>query len=1056
MDPKAHLSRLVTLVLTIGLLISILPGSSDTAQAASPHIVISQVYGGGGNSGAPYTHDFIELFNRSSEPVSLAGWSVQYASATGTGNFGANSGQITELPDVFLEPGQYFLIQQAAGAGNGVPLPPPNVIDPTPINMSATAGKVALASRDTSLDCNGGSTPCSPEALADIVDLVGYGNANFFEGSGAAPTLSNTTAGFRALGGFQDTDDNAADFSAGTPDPRNSSYVDSAPEVIFTSPTSGALDAPLSTDITITFSEPVEVLDSWFSISCSSSGGHTAAVSGGPTGFILNPDSDFISQETCTVSVYADKVTDVDLLDPPDNMEADYIWSFTVVDVCVLDYTPIYEIQGSGMTTPLPGQVITTMGVVVGDYEGPAPALRGFYIQDPTGDGDPLTSDGIFVFNANLDSVSLGQNVRVTGTAAEFQDQTQLSNVTSIAVCGTGSIEPVDVTLPFASLDYLERYEGMLVRLPQTLYVTEHFQLGRFGQVVMSSWDRLYQPTHLVYPGAEALALQAENNLNRIIIDDHLNNQNPDPILFGRDGNPLTASNTLRGGDSTAGMVGVMTYTWAGNAASGNAYRVRPINALGGGTPDFQPANPRPLEPYPVAGSLKAAAFNLLNYFNTFGNACFNGVGGTPTSCRGADNLFEFERQYPKTIAAILGMDVDVLGIIEIENDGYGPNSAIQDLVDRLNAATAPGTYEFIDVDANTGQINALGVDAIKVGAIYKPAQVTPVGQTAALNTGAFGLIEIPGGLTQRNRPALAQSFMNNADGAVFTVVVNHLKSKGSGCTDNIAPIPSDPDMEDGQGNCNLTRLYAANEMIEWLAGDPTGVYDYDVLILGDLNSYAKEDPITAILNAGYTNLLEALLGPQAYSYVFDGQWGYLDYALASPSLVAQVAGVAEWHINSDEPSVLDYNTNFKSPAQIEYLYSPDPFRSSDHDPVIVGLVLNSYDFDGFYPPVKNPPDYNQARAGSTIPMKFSLGGYFGMDIFLEGYPAVQEIGCGQTAFLSDKTALLGTKGLIYDPEEDLYIYLWNTSRGFASTCQRFVIMFNDGVLKWADFKFTK
>jgi uncharacterized protein len=320
-----------------------------------------------------------------------------------------------------------------------------------------------------------------------------------------------------------------------------------------------------------------------------------------------------------------------------------------------------------------------------------------------------------------------------------------------------GSLEPVDVTLPFPDHDYLERYEGMLVRLPQTLYVTEHFQLGRFGQVVMSSWDRLYQPTHLVYPGDEALALQAENNLNRIIIDDHLNNQNPDPILFGRYGDPLTASNTLRGGDSATGIVGVMTYTWAGNAASGNAYRVRPINALGGGTPDFQPTNPRPAEPYPVSGSLKAAAFNLLNYFNTFGSEnCNNGVGGTPTDCRGADNLFEFERQYTKTVAAILGMDVDVLGIIEIENDGYGPDSAIQDLVDRLNAATAPGTYALIDVDANTGQINALGVDAIKVGVIYKPAHVTPVGQTAALNTGAFGLIETTSGLTQRNRPALS------------------------------------------------------------------------------------------------------------------------------------------------------------------------------------------------------------------------------------------------------------------------------------------------------------
>jgi uncharacterized protein len=271
----------------------------------------------------------------------------------------------------------------------------------------------------------------------------------------------------------------------------------------------------------------------------------------------------------------------------------------------------------------------------------------------------------------------LGDVVRVTGQAQEFQDQTQIGFVTAIVVCDTGAtVEPTDVYLPFPSADYLERYEGMLVRLAQTLYVTEHFQLGRFGQIVMSSGDRLFQPTHLLEPGSQALTMQAANDLNRIIVDDELNNQNPDPIHFGRGGNELTASNTLRGGDTANGIVGVMTYTWAGNAASGNAYRVRPINALGGGVPDFQAANPRPEQPNDVGGTLKVAAFNLLNYFNTF-SGCTGGVGGVPMACRGADNLAEFNRQWPKTVAAILAMDVDLLGTIEIENDGYGPDSAV-------------------------------------------------------------------------------------------------------------------------------------------------------------------------------------------------------------------------------------------------------------------------------------------------------------------------------------------------------------------------------------------
>ncbi|HLB50314.1 MAG TPA: ExeM/NucH family extracellular endonuclease, partial [Anaerolineales bacterium] len=560
-------------------------------------------------------------------------------------------------------------------------------------------------------------------------------------------------------------------------------------------------------------------------------------------------------------------------------------------------------------------------------------------------------SDGIFIFNGNNNSVNLGDVVRVTGTASEFQDQTQIS-VSSIANCGTGSVTPVDVTFPVPSATYLEQYEGMLVRLPQTLYVTEHFQLGRFGQVVMSADARLAQPTNVVAPGAPALALQAQNNLNRIIIDDGTNLQNPDPILFGRGGNPLSASNTLRGGDTATGIIGVMTYTWAGNSASGNAYRVRPINALGGSVPNFQPANPRPSSVPAVGGTLKVVGMNLLNYFNTFDGsssnppyACTLGVGGALTDCRGADDAGEFDRQWPKTVAAILAMDADAIGIVEIENDGYGPTSAIADLVNKLNTATAPDTYAFIDVDAATGQLNALGTDAIKVGLIYKPATVTPVGTTAVLNSVAF----VNGGdASPRSRPSLAQAFEQNINGGRFIVDVNHLKSKGSAC--------GAPDLGDGQGNCNQVRVNAATELASWLASDPTGTGETDVLILGDLNSYAMEDPITALQSGGFTNLISTFVGPDAYSYVFDGQWGYLDHALGSASIVSQVTGVADYHINADEPSVLDYNDDFKSAGQIISLYSADQFRISDHDPVMVGLcqppTLNvSASPDSLWPP---------------------------------------------------------------------------------------------------------
>jgi hypothetical protein len=425
-------------------------------------------------------------------------------------------------------------------------------------------------------------------------------------------------------------------------------------------------------------------------------------------------------------------------------------------------------------------------------------------------------------------------------------------------------------------------------------------------------------PTNVVAPGAAAIALQAQNDLNRIVVDDGRTVQNPDPIVFGRNGAPLSAANTLRGGDAATGIVGVLYY-------ANNEYKVQPQNTLGGGLPTFTGA-PRPAQPTAVGGTLKVAALNVLNYFNTF-SGCTNGVGGATTDCRGAEDATEFNRQAPKTVAALAGMNADIVALVEIENDGYGASSAVQDLVTRLNTAMGAGTYAFINPDATLG-VNALGTDAIKVAIIYKPASVTPVGTTAALNSVAF----VNGGDTgPRSRPALAQAFAQ-PNGARVIVVANHFKSKGSAC--------DAPDAGDGQGNCSVVRTNAAIALRDWLATNPTGTGDPDVLILGDLNAYAKEDPITVFRNASYVDLLASLQGGAAYSYAFDGQWGYLDHALASQSLAAQVTGVTEWHINADEPTVLDYNTNFKSAGQLTSLYAPDVYRVSDHDPVLVGLSL--------------------------------------------------------------------------------------------------------------------
>lgn len=885
-------------------------------SAVSTSLVISQFQ----TAGVSASDEFIELHNVSANPIDLNGYRVVYRSTSGTTDTAITNWSTS----VVIPAGGFYLLTNSG------------YDDIAPADRSFTSG---LAAAGGGIAIFNGTTK---------IDSVGFGNATnaFVEGTATGAPAANSSYQ-RNNSSCADTDNNAADFSLLTPSaPRNSSSpvatcggspVDNAPTVASTVPANATNNVALNANVTITFSEPVTTTGTWYTISCTS-GTRTATVTGGPTSYVLDPSSDFAANEACTVTVVASQVTDRD--GTPDQLAQDYSFSFNTASgvACVGGtVTPIGQVQGTGETTPANGTVVTVQGTVVADYEGAQPALRGFYLQD-AGDSNPATSDGIFVFNGGADQVALGQVVRVTGTAGENQGQTQLSGSLTVELCGTTNVvTPAQVTLPFASATEAERYEGMLVQFNQKLVVSEHYLLARFGQVTLSLNERLMQPTNVVSPGAPALALQAENNLHKIILDDPFNNQNADPILFGRGGNGLSAANTLRAGDSITGLQGVMTYTWGGATASPNSYRVRVSQS-----PNFVAENPRPTS-LELDGSLRVAGVNVLNYFNTFGtNACTGGVGGAATDCRGAENAAEFTRQRDKTIAAIIMTQADVIGLMEIENDGFGSNSAIQDLVNGLNAATAPGTYALVNVDARTGQTNPLGTDAIKVALLYKPAKVSLTGTTAVLNTGAFGEFNTGSGPTGRNRPALTQSFTETSSGETFTVVVNHLKSKGSACADNISPVPSDPDLGDGQGNCNLTRKTAAQELVNWLNTDPTNVDDSDYLIIGDLNSYAMEDPITVIRNAGYVNVPKALLGDEAYSYIFDGQTGSLDHALASNSLFGQVADVQELHINADEPIALDYNTNFKSPGQVVSLYSNNAYRASDHDPIVVGLNLGA------------------------------------------------------------------------------------------------------------------
>ncbi|NEQ20819.1 MAG: ExeM/NucH family extracellular endonuclease [Microcoleus sp. SIO2G3] len=577
-------------------------------------------------------------------------------------------------------------------------------------------------------------------------------------------------------------------------------------------------------------------------------------------------------------------------------------------DVAVM-LTPIYTIQGTGDASPFAGNNLTytTEGVVVGDFQG-STGLNGFYIQDATGDADSATSDGIFVFAPNSIDVNVGDVVRVTGEVSEFFNLTQIDTLSSLSVVGSGSVTPTALDLPVSAVSDLESYEGMLVTFPETLTVTENFNLARFGQVSLSADGRLFNPTNFIDPtdmptsGTEndennVAAVTEQQNLNntrQILLDDGSNSQNPTSIPY------LNADNTLRNGDTTTNLTGVLDYGFGD-------YRLQPTV-----TPTFEQTNPRTAAPEEVGGNVKVASFNVLNYFNGDGMG-----GGFPTS-RGASSAVEFERQSDKIVSAIAAIDADVVGLIEVENDGDGADSAIAELVNRLNTFLGAPVYDYIR-DPATG----VGTDEIKTAFIYKPDVVTPLGQSLSDTDDIY------------NRFPVAQTFILNSNGETFTPVVNHFKSK-SGTGEGL-----DADQGDGQGAFNFTRVQQAEALLGFVDDLKTSTGDSDVLVIGDLNAYGEEDPIDVLRNGGLTDEIERFV-ENPYSFVFDGQSGYLDHALTTSTLSPQVSGVTEWHINADEPRILDYNLEFKGANASPDLYTPTPYRSSDHDPVIIGLDLSS------------------------------------------------------------------------------------------------------------------
>jgi uncharacterized repeat protein (TIGR01451 family) len=552
----------------------------------------------------------------------------------------------------------------------------------------------------------------------------------------------------------------------------------------------------------------------------------------------------------------------------------------------------IHDIQGSGHDSPFVGQTVDKIrGVVTMRLS------RGFYMQDVTPDANPSTSEGIYVYTNSAPSVLVGDDVSLNGQVEEYNGMTELSGITGLTTYATDiSVDPTSVSLPVPEGTDLEPYESMLVVFPQTLTAAQNYFQGQYGQVTLSA-GRMYNPTN-----GNSLGDTVEYNLRRmIILDDASTASYPKPVPY------IGQDNTLRAGDTVAGVTGVVDYGLIASDSSTRFYRLQPTIV-----PTFTRVNERTTAPEEVGGSVKVASMNVLNYFNG------DGQGGGFPGPRGAPTYAEFLRQRTKIITATVTLNADILGLMEIENDGDDSLSAIQDLVNGVNAAMAPGTYAFIAEPAP-------GSDDIKVAMIYKPGVVTPVG--VAIN---YQVNDHPVYQPLYDRPPLVQQFTVNATGQSLFVIVNHFKSKGSCPTS-----PTDPDADYGQGCWNVKRVAQAYGLLDLIADLESATGESDALIIGDLNSYGEEDPVLALIDGGMVNELAVqVAAEERYTYIFDGQSGYLDHALATASLDEQIRGTTIWHINADEPETISYlNEGFE-------LYSLTPYRSSDHDPVLIGLDL--------------------------------------------------------------------------------------------------------------------
>tara|TARA_R110000851_G_scaffold1274_3_gene4613 strand:- start:2659 stop:5274 length:2616 start_codon:yes stop_codon:yes gene_type:complete len=676
--------------------------------------------------------------------------------------------------------------------------------------------------------------------------------------------------------------------------------------------------------------------------------------------------------------------------------------------------TNIYDVQGAGDSSPLivdgsfsSANEVTVKGIVTARSDS---LYKGFFIQDMQGDNSPYTSDGIFVFldQAAPDTIQPGAEVCVQGKVNEFYGSTQI-DLKADQKFEVGALGEVPAASAFYVADgetlaqALERVEGMKVILDagSEMKITRNFSFdydSYRNNMVLSHKAPLMKPTQVFEPNsAESVALGEANAVNQLFVESDYKAKSGEVPYFP-DFNAETGY--IRVGDQLTNLEGVIGYSYS-------AYRILATNTITAG--DFIRANDRTYAPTVAdMGDIRVASFNVLNFFN-------DSVGGDANpsnSNRGAKVEAEMVLQRTKIVTALVAMNADVVGLMEIANNGFGELSAIQNLVDALNAELADDqAYRFVEVEeADKYDGKFIGGDAITVGMLYRPARISLDGAANVIATpeqhAAEGaqtrekdsVVEQSPGYDKFQRHSLVQSFSINDE--KLTIVVNHLKSKGSGCIEDWAEFNEDSEPADMQGKCNAFRVSAAKVLGESLK-DVEG----DVLVIGDLNAYGKEDPVAvltdydasttdhiirtaswttlngkvyeregSVIDKGYglINLNTQAHGATTYSYSYNGELGNLDHALGNASLAAKLVDIDDWHINSVESNLFEYGSKYTG----DLVKSENAFSASDHDPVIIAL---SYPEPVVVLPTPTPEPVKDSDGGSLGYFALMLLGALGL-----------------------------------------------------------------------------